>query len=142
MKKAAAKHIAILRLLSVAAVAAVAIGGRFLVTSVDEPGQQARVKYSRCEHNLESIAHALEVYKQTQEHYPDRLGFVFPDEAPSQQALLHCPASGREYGLYLAGNGNEYELVCEGHAHADVGIPASYPRYTSKSGPNFPSPSP
>ncbi|MCA9795089.1 MAG: hypothetical protein KC910_24945 [Candidatus Eremiobacteraeota bacterium] len=103
------------------------------------PGAVANQKIGQCEGHLKSLGIALEKYAYRHNGtYPDKLQELVPDYI---EAIPTCPAARQD--TYTPGyekhDDGGYRLVCKGHNHGDLDIPADYPRINSPHLENSPS---
>lgn len=88
-----------------------------------------------CKSNVKNVGTAMKMYATDNDQcFPSRLDDLMPKYL---NAIPTCPSAGRVTyvsATYHKGKDNAYTVVCEGHNHENVGLPASYPQYTSTQG--------
>jgi hypothetical protein len=87
---------------------------------------------TQCKSNLKNLATALEMWSVDHEEvYPTALGQLTPDYLVT---IMQCPTHHKDtYTATYKTTGKFFELKCEA-GHAEAGVPAGYPRYTSDKG--------
>lgn len=86
-----------------------------------------------CKSNQKNIATACEMWSTDNNgRYPKNLDQLTPNYL---KYIPECPKAGKPtYNFTSTTAPDGYALFCEGSHHADVGIPADYPKYNSVEG--------
>ena len=91
---------------------------------------------AQCERNQSNLAIAMEMYSTDNEgRFPRVMSRVVPTYL---KMLPTCPAAGRDTyssAFRSSSSPDAYTIACGGTNHADVGLPAGFPIYTSTHGP-------
>ncbi len=89
--------------------------------------------YQGCQSGCKNIATALEMYSTDNNGlYPPSLSRLTPYYLEN---LPRCPAVGKDtYSKSYKRAGKTFSFCCQGKNHADIGVPADYPKYASPKG--------
>ncbi|MCE1245181.1 MAG: hypothetical protein LWY06_00905 [Firmicutes bacterium] len=96
----------------------------------------SKAKYTGCISNIRNMATSLEQYKNEDHEgkYPDTLVAICPRFI---QSVPICPDAKRDTyttGYEVSSDRKNYTLMCKGHNHADLGLPADMPYFNLQTG--------